>query len=523
MVLPGMRYGRVVRPAAPGARLQSLDEAAARALPDVTVVRSGSFIGVVAAREEVALKAAALLAKGAVWSEGPGMPPAEGLHDWMRAQPLESKVIEDKHAAAPGAVAKEVTARYTKPYLAHGSIGTCCALAQWDSGKLSVWSHSQGIYNLRADLALTFGIDKEAVVIEHVEGAGCYGHNGADDVALDAALLSRGVGGAPVQVVWSREEELAWSPSSPAMLCEIKAGLDAAGNILAWHYDVYSNGHGIRPGRAKIPTLLAARYLEQPFEQYIAVNAPLANGGGSERNAISLYDFPEQVVTNHRLLTMPLRVSAMRALGGYANVFAIESFMDELALESGADPLEYRLRHLKEPRAIAVLEHAARLARWSEWDRQPHEEGEGHGIAWVKYKNTGAYCAVVAEVLMAEVVKVRRLVIAVDVGLTINPDGVRNQIEGGAIQAVSWTLKEALGYDAQRVTSVDWETYPILKFSEVPAVEIEIINRPDERALGAGECAQGPTAAAIANAVQHALGMRVRDLPITAERVMAAM
>ena len=523
MVLPGMRYGRVVRPAAPGARLQSLDDAAARALPGVTVVRDGSFIGVVAAREEVALKAAKLLAQGAAWSEGAGMPPREGLHDWMRSQPVETKVIAEAQGAQPGAAVREVSARYTKPYLAHASIGTCCAIAQWNQGKLAVWSHSQGIYNLRADLALTFGMALESITVEHVEGAGCYGHNGADDVALDAALLSRGVDGAPVQVVWSREEELAWSPHSPAMLCEVKAGLDADGNIATWDYEVYSNGHGIRPGRAKNPTLLAARYLEKPFEQFIAVNAPLANGGGAERNAVPLYDFANQRVTNHRLLTMPVRVSAMRALGGYANIFAIESFIDELALLNHADPLAYRLRHMSDARAIAVLKNAATRARWSAWDGEPHEEGEGHGLAWVKYKNTGAYCAVVAEVAVAEVVRVKRLVIAVDVGLAINPDGVINQIEGGAIQSASWTLKESLGYDEQRITAVDWETYPILNFSEVPAVEVEIIQRPEERAVGAGEAAQGPTAAAIANAVQHALGVRVRDLPITPERVMAAM
>jgi len=532
MALSGMRYGRVLRPQAPGARLQSLDDAAALALPGVVVVRDGSFVGVVAEREEVALKAVALLRKGAVWSSGAGLPPAAGLHDWMRTQPLDTNVIESKHEAPSGAhssrvVAQEVSLRYTKPYLAHASIGTCCAIAQWtdtqDTKRLAVWSHSQGIYNLRADLGIVFGLGLADITIEHVEGAGCYGHNGADDVALDAALLARGAQGVPVQVVWSREEELAWSPHSPAMDIQIKAGLDAAGNILSWTYDVWSNGHGIRPGRAKIPTLLAARYLEKPCEQFVAVNAPLANGGGSERNAIALYDFPGQVVTNHRLLTMPLRVSAMRALGGYANIFAIESAMDELALLAGADPLEYRLRHMKDPRAIAVLKNAAERARWSAWDGEEHEEGAGHGLAWVKYKNSGAYCAVVAEVLMAEVVKVKRLVIAVDVGLTINPDGVINQIEGGAIQSASWTVKEALGYDGQRITATDWEQYPILNFSEVPAVEVEIINRPDERAVGAGEAASGPTAAAIANAVAHALGVRVRDLPITPERVMAAM
>ena len=520
MSLPGMLYGRVVRPGAPGARLVSLDDAAARAHPGVVaVVRDGSFIGVIAAREEVALKGAELLGKGAVWSAGAGMPPVEGLQDWMRTQPFESKVIDEKHGDA--AVVKEVTARYTKPYIAHASIGPSCAIAQWHGDQLAVWSHSQGIYNLRADLALTFGIDKALVTVEHVEGAGCYGHNGADDVALDAALLARGAGGRPVQVVWSREEELAWSPHGPAMLLEVKAGLDAAGHIVNWNYDVYSNGHGIRPGRANIPTLLAARYLEKPFEQYIAVNAPLANGGGSDRNAIPLYEFAQQVITNHRMLTMPVRVSAMRALGGYANIFAIESFMDELALLNNADPLAYRLQHVRDERAIAVLENAARRANWSGW--QVPGEGHGHGLAWVKYKNTGAYCAVVAEVEVAEVVKVRRLVVAVDVGLTINPDGVLNQIEGGAIQATSWTIKEAVGYDAQRITAIDWEAYPILNFSEVPKVEVEIINRPGERAVGAGEAAQGPTAAAIANAVCHALGVRVRDLPITPERIVAAM
>lgn len=525
LTLPGMLYGRVVRPGAPGARLGALDAAAARAHPGVVaVVRDGSFIGVIAAREEAAVKGAELLRRGATWSEGPGLPPAAGLHEWMRSQPLETKLIDQKQGAAVQVV-REVSARYTKPYLAHASIGPSCAIAQWSdaAGKpgLAVWSHSQGIYNLRTDLALTFGIDKALVTVEHVEGAGCYGHNGADDVALDAALLARAAGGRPVQVVWSREEELAWSPHGPAMLLEVKAGLDAAGQIVAWNYDVYSNGHGIRPGRAQIPTLLAARYLEQPFEQYIAVNAPLANGGGSERNAVPLYEFAQQTITNHRLLTMPVRVSAMRALGGYANIFAIESFIDELALLNGADPLAYRLRHMKDERAIAVLENAARRAGWNGW--QAPGEGHGHGLAWVKYKNTGAYCAVVAEVEVAEVVKVRRLVIAVDVGLTINPDGVVNQIEGGAIQATSWTLKEAVGYDAQRITAVDWESYPILNFSEVPKVEVEIINRPGERAVGAGEAAQGPTAAAIANAVCSALGVRVRDLPITPERIVAAM
>jgi CO/xanthine dehydrogenase Mo-binding subunit len=215
-------------------------------------------------------------------------------------------------------------------------------------------------------------------------------------------------------------------------------------------------------------------------------------------------------ITCHRLLTMPIRTSALRTLGAFANIFAIESFMDELAAERGEDPLAFRLRHLKDPRARAVLEAAAKRAGWSAWRKR---DGAGHGIGFGRYKNFGAYCAVVAEVEGEADIRVRRLVVAVDVGEVINPDGVANQMEGGAIQATSWTLKEAVRFDRTRITSDTWETYPILRFSEVPAVEVEILNRPEERSLGAGEAAHSPTAAAIGNAVFHALGVRVRDYP----------
>ena len=243
-------------------------------------------------------------------------------------------------------------------------------------------------------------------------------------------------------------------------------------------------------------------------------------GGGAERNAVPLYDFQSMHITCHRLLTMPIRTSALRTLGAFANIFAIESFMDELAAERGEDPLAFRLRYLKEPRARAVLEAAARRAGWSTWRKR---EGAGHGIAFGRYKNFGAYCAVVAEVEGDADIRVRRLVVAVDVGEVINPDGVANQMEGGAIQATSWTLKEAVRFDRQRITSDTWETYPILRFSEVPAVEVEILSRPEERSLGAGEASHPPTAAAIGNAIFDALGVRVRDLPITRERIIAAM
>jgi CO/xanthine dehydrogenase Mo-binding subunit len=360
----------------------------------------------------------------------------------------------------------------------------------------------------------------ERVVVAHVEGAGCYGHNGADDVALDAALLARAASGRPVRVQWTRADELAWSPFGPAMIVELAADLDPTGAIVGWRHEIWSNGHTSRPRGGESPALLAAWHRDPPTPQPIAVNPPRAAGGGADRNAVPLYDFPAWQIINHRVLSMPLRASAMRSLGAYANVFAIESFLDELAAERGEDPVEFRLRHLSDPRARAVIEAVAARSGWRDRTRV---EGIGHGVGFARYKETGAYCAVMAQVEAEREIRVRRLVVAVDVGQVINPDGVANQIEGGAVQATSWTLKESVRFDRTRVTSTAWEDYPILHFSEVPAVEVEIVTRPDEPAMGAGEAAQGPTAAAIGNAVFDALGVRVRDLPITAERVVAAM
>jgi CO/xanthine dehydrogenase Mo-binding subunit len=395
-----------------------------------------------------------------------------------------------------------------------------CAVARWTDAGLEVWSHTQGIFNLRADLALVFALEPGKIVVQHVEGAGCYGQNGADDVALEAALLARGARGRPVSLLWSREDEMAWAPLGACQMVDVEADLDERGEIVGWRHDVWGNGHVSRPGRGKMPTLQASWLLARPFPRGVATNPPLAGGGGSERNATPLYDFPAWRITNHRLLTMPIRTSSLRTLGAFANVFAIESFMDELAAERGEDPVAFRLRHLKDERARAVIEAAAKRAGWSQWKKR---DGAGHGIAYSRYKQVGAYCAVVAEVEGDADIRVRRLVMAVDVGEAINPDGVANQMEGGAVQATSWVLKEAVRFDRRRILSDTWETYPILRFSEVPAVEVEIIARPQEKTLGAGEAAHGPVAGAIANAVFDALGVRARDLPITRERLIAAM
>jgi CO/xanthine dehydrogenase Mo-binding subunit len=519
VVLPGMLHGRVVRPPHGFAELAAHDEGRAKSTPGVVaVVRDGSFLGVLAKREDAAIAAQRALRSAAKWKEGPPLP--RDIHAWLRQNAVDHRVISEKaDAQARQRESRTLAASYSKPYISHASIGPSCALAQFEDGRLTVWSHSQGIFNLRRDLSLALAMPREAIVVRHVEGAGCYGHNGADDVALDAALLARAAGSRPVRVQWMRDDEFCWAPCGPAMALDLRASLDSSGNVVAWQHELWSNGHSSRPGRSDAPALLAAWHLAAPHERPAAINMPLP-AGAADRNAIPLYDFPNQRVVNHYVREMPVRTSALRSLGAYANVFAIESFMDELALAAGADPVAFRLRHLRDPRARAVLESVAARANWSGWTRR---DGRGHGVGFAKYKNLGAYCAVIAEVEASHEVKVHRLVIAVDVGLAVNPDGVKNQIEGGAIQSTSWTLKEEVKLGERGVASAGWEDYPILKFTEVPRVEIDLIDRPDLPSVGAGEAAQGPTAAAIANAVENALGVRVREVPLTPERIITAI
>jgi len=519
MALPGMLFGRVIRPRYGFSKLVSLDDGKVKSMPGlVAIVREGSFVGVLAEREETAIAAQNALRKASDWDAVPPLP--QDIHAWLKSHASDHRVISEKtNLEAKSRAASTLEASYTKPYVSHASIGPSCAIAHFQGEKLIVWSQSQGIFNLRRDLALALGMREDKVAVRHAEGAGCYGHNGADDVALDAALLARRAGGRPVQVQWMRDDEFAWAPCGPAMALTLRAALDPQGNVVDWQHELWSNGHSGRPGRSDSPALVAAWHLARPFERPASINMPLP-AGAADRNAIPLYDFPSQRITNHYVREMPVRTSALRSLGAYANVFAIESFMDELAAAAHVDPIAFRLRHLEDPRARAVIEAVARLAKWEEWTLA---EGRGHGIGFAKYKNLGAYCAVVAEVEVEHEVRVKRLVVAVDVGLVVNPNGVVNQIEGGAIQSTSWTLKEQVKLDERGITSLGWEDYPILKFSEVPAVEVELIDRPELPAVGAGEAAQGPTAAAIANAVAHALGLRVRELPLTSERVIAAI
>jgi CO/xanthine dehydrogenase Mo-binding subunit len=518
--LRGMLHGRVLRPDMPAAKLMELREEGVRGIAGlVAVVRDGNFAGIVSETEDGAEAALKALRKAVVWSEGETLPDEHGLADWLKSQPVESTVIDKKTVPHVGESERTLRRQYTRPYIAHGSIAPSCAMAQWDGDRVHVWTHSQGVYLLRTDLALVLKLPAENIVVEHMEGAGCYGHNGADDVALDAVLLAKPAGGRPVRVQWSREDEMTHAPFGAAMAIEIEADLDAHGEIVGWRHGIWGNGHVARPGRAALPALLAGTEIANPFPRTIATNPPQATGGGADRNSVPLYDFPSWQVDCHRLLTMPIRTSALRTLGAQGNVFAIESFLDELAAERGEDPVAFRLRHLSDPRARDVIQSVARRANW----KPGKQNGVGHGVGFARYKNTGAYCAVVAEIEGADDIRVRKLTIAVDVGEAINPDGVINQIEGGAIQATSWTLKEQVRFDRQRVTSSMWSFYPILRFSEVPEVQVEVIARPDIDPVGAGEAAHGPTTAAIANAVFDCLGVRVRNLPITRDSLIAAM
>ena len=526
--LPGMLHGRVLRPATPDAALHRLPDAAAITLPQgVRWWADGRFVALVAGSERDADAATSRLAGLVEWRAGAPLPDMHDLGSFLTAAPHQTTVTAERGDADWPADGLHHQAVYLKPYLAHASIGPSCALAQWDGRQLQVWTHSQGIHNLRDDIVKALAkeavpVAKADILIHHVEGSGCYGHNGADDVAFDAVLMALRCPGQPVRVLWSRADELTHSPLGSAHRAMLKARCDASGQITHWHHELWANGYSSRPGRALTPALLAASERADATPLPLPINPPLAAGGGAERNAVPAYTLPHLKVLNHRLTVAPLRTSAMRALGAYANVFAIESFMDELAHQSGQDALAFRKRHLDDPRALALLDAVVKRSSW--WHRRAEEpEGIGHGLAWARYKNTGAWCAVIARVRVDEEVRVLNLDLAVDVGMVVDLDGVINQIEGGAIQSASWTLKERVTFNREAITSDEWLSYPVMRFSEVPEVTVHVIDRPDEPSVGAGEAAQGPVAAALANAVHDALGVRVRELPLTADTLLRAV
>ena len=519
--LAGMVHGRVLHPPSGGARLVDIDLAAVTRLPGVLkVVQDGSFLGVIAQGEYQAVVALRALGAAARWEERPTLPVRGDLYQWLRDADAAEDVILQR-GELPASDTGIVSAIYRRPYQAHASIGPSCAVARLGGARYTVWTHSQGVYPLRRALAEMLDVPAAQVRCRHLEGAGCYGHNGADDVAAEAALLARALPGRPVRVQWMREDEHAWEPFGPPMIGRLRATLDRAGTIASWQYEVWSNTHSTRPGPAG--NLLAATQLARPFVPPPPRPLPLPEGGG-DRNAIPLYALANVRVVHRFVPAMPLRVSALRSLGAYLNVFAIESFMDELAAAARADPVAFRQRHLADSRALEVIRRASERFGWAGYRRAPRR---GRGFAFARYKNLAAYAAVAleAEVLRETgAVRILRVVAAVDCGEAVNPDGIRNQIEGGIVQSASWTLAEEVAFDAVRVTSRDWGGYPILRFPQVPeAVEVHVVERPGEPFLGTGEAAQGPAAAAIANAIADATGVRVRDLPLTPPRVRAAV
>lgn len=513
MVLDDMVHGRVLHPPSVSARIAGADlDGLADRHDLVALVRKGSFVGVVARREEQALKALADLQRRCTWTEGRPAPadPMAAL-----AQAGEQAVVTFERGDVGTDGAQSFRTTVSRPYLAHASIAPSCAVALWQGGRLTVWSHTQGVYPLRRAISGVLGLPPERIDLVHRQGAGCYGHNGADDAALDAALLARGVPGQPVRLLWSRADELASSPLGPAQITEAHAAVGADGRIAAFSVDVTCQPYGQRPDRDGVPNLMSAALLTDAPPPPTGNDVP----EGAERNAVPCYAIPNLRATKRIVKSLPFRASSIRGLGAYLNVFAIETLIDDMAGALDRDPIVFRVDHLDDRRARAVIERLAEMCGW------PGEAGEGTGlgIGFARYKNQGAYCAVAARVEADADIRVSHLWSVVDGGEIVNPDGVINQIEGGMVQSTSWTLKEEVRFDGEAVASRDWESYPILRFSEVPETATEILPRPDDPPLGVAEASQGPTAAAIGNAVNRALGIRVRRLPITREAIASAI
>lgn len=512
----GLLHARVIRQPWPGAQL---DDNSVADVADAQIIRRHNFLAAVASVEQMAVAAAEKIAAHSKWSGGTPLTDASTEPRWIAEQPSIDSSNSRGVRPEVSDPARRVKRSYAKPFIAHASIGPSCALACFDAAKLSVWTHSQGVFPLRDQLARALHIEVDAITVHHVQGAGCYGHNGADDAACDAAVIALSLPGKPIRVLWSREDELASAPFGTSMVVALEATLSPGGYPLDWTTEIWGGPHAQRPGAAGGVNLLAADALPNPPARPVPIEIPEAAGGSGARNAPLLYDVAHQTIINHIATDLLPRTSSMRGLGAFANVFAIESFVDELAAMAGVDPVRYRLAMTSDPRARAVMEQAVAMTPWD----AAKAAGTGRGFACSRYKNRAGYLAVFVDVQVDEEVRLQRVWCAVDAGLVINPDGVRNQVEGGIIQAASWTLKEQVRFAEGRVATRTWDNYPILRFSEVPAIEIVLMDRPRDAPLGVGEVAQGPTAAAIANAVADALGLRIRDLPLTRDRIIAAV
>jgi CO/xanthine dehydrogenase Mo-binding subunit len=519
IALPGMRHARVLRQPGPSARLTGLDEAAVRrAVPDVDILIDGSFAAVICATEAAAVRALAAAEAAVRWEGARTVDPALGAAASLKRLAHDSF---EAGAPAPGpSNRRRITATYVKPYISHASLGPSAGIARFEDGRLTVWTHNQGVYPMRNLVARVTGLEPAAIEVIHAQGAGCYGHNGADDPPVEAAIIAMRRPGAPIRVQWRREDEFAAAPVGTAMLIELSAELDASGRLVDYTAEVWNTPHTWARGSAVAETAL--KPLEGPAPK--APQRRLPDGSrfsGGLLNAVPCYDIEATRTVEHVIDPPPVRTSSLRGLGGPPNAFAGESFIDELAAAAGADPLAYRLSMLSDPRGRAVLETAARMCGWPR--RWEAGTGRGLGLAYDRHRGRSAYCACAAEVEVEAEVKLVRLWCAADAGLIVNPDGAKNQLEGGMIMAASWLLKEEVKLGGPGIASTTWDDYPILRFDEVPPVEIELINTRDPRPFGLGEISQGPVMAAISNAVAHALGARVREIPFTRQKIAAAL
>jgi nicotinate dehydrogenase subunit B len=519
LVVPGMLHGRVIRPPAIGAKLISVDESSIRNIPDVHVVRIESFLGVVSSDEWAAVRAARELK--ATWSEWQGLPGSDELERHVRESAVDhdEAVVNkgDAAAAFPGA-AKQLSALYSWPFQSHASLGPSCAVADVRDDGATIWTSTQGTYGLRNNLAKIFRLPAEKLRVIFLDGAGSYGGNGNDDAAADAFLLSRNMK-RPVRVQWMRQDEHGWDPKGPPQYLSLRGGLDAQGRIVSWETQMWLPKNS--PGNRALIGVDAA-----------GISQDHGQGAGlMTMNGDPPYASPNTHVVVHYLADSALRISNLRAPGKIANVFAVESFTDELAAAAGADPVEFRLRALSDPRGVEVIKRAADMIGWQARPSPNPRAAQGNllvgrGIAFMHYKQIENYVALAMEVAVDRAsgrIEVRRITCAHDCGLVVNPDGLRNQVEGCIVQTLSRALHEEVTFDRSRVTSVDWSSYPILRFPEVPPVDVALINRPEIPPVGAGEAATAPVAAVLANAFFDATGVRMRTVPFTPARVEAAL
>ncbi|WP_138464220.1 molybdopterin cofactor-binding domain-containing protein [Poseidonocella sp. HB161398] len=479
----------------------------------VAVVEDGDFAAVVAEGEWEAVQAMRAAQTGPFERPGPALPAAAGVEALLEA-PLREIPVGRSPAGSQDPVVR-LAARYSRPWLSHGSIGPSCAVAWAREGGLTLWSYSQGVFDMKRAIAELTGLTPEKVRVIFTPGAGCYGQNGADDVTAEAALIAMALPGRPVRLQWMRAQEFGWEPCGVAGVTEVEAGLDAHSRVTGWRYRVWSNPHDARATGAG--GFVAAQQIAKCFPAPVLEPLPMPAGGG-DRNADPIYDFAGMDI-RYEFAAAPLeRGSAMRSLGGQLNVLSIESMLDELALAAGADPLEVRLANLPDPRGIAVLRRAAAAFGWE--GRQRGDGYSGAGLGFARYKNQGAYCAVALEITVdrdSGRIRVGRVVAAADAGQIASPDGVRNQIEGGVIQSLSWAMLEQVAMDPRQRISLDWGRYPILRFDQVPErLDVHLLDQPGAAFLGVAEAAQGPATAALANALADATGLRLRDLPALA-------